>query len=91
MPTGREVDGWVESGQVWQAVEDDAEAAARIRSEAERLQSLTAEGRELEAITIALRIGRQSEESMDRLHSMDRESLTEYIERLDQEIGEGAI
>lgn len=91
MPTRREVDGWIESGQVWRAVEDDAEAAARIRSEAERLQSLTKKGRELEAITIALRIGRQSEESMDRLHSMDRDALTEYTESLNQEIGEGAV
>lgn len=81
MPTER--DEWPAE---FLALEAEAEAEAEIRSEAERLQSLTAKGRELEAITIALRIGRQSDESMGRLHTLDRGALAGHVERFGDEV-----
>ena len=52
-----------------------------IREEANRLASLDASQLRVEAIGLALRIGRNSSEASDRMAALDKEALNEFTRR----------
>ena len=52
-----------------------------IRDEALRLATLDQAGLNVEAVVVALRMGRQSEIAMDDMASLDRGALDEWKER----------
>ena len=53
---------------------------AEIEAEAARLVALTEPEREAESVRVALRIGRNSEESANELAALDRKMLKAYVD-----------